>query len=228
MECTKPWHLGSYNRHDLLSPRGETDNERLLSHFENKSALLNELKHKRFCSIIAFRDPRDRMVSSSHWNIRGNKIIMNDTKLLYDKINQMTVRDYQQYGCGQYNEYWNLFRNAELSEPMEFYNYFYDDMVLDPFEGIKNILSFIGFYSLPGIVVTDNDIRNILKKITSDALIEHGANILYRKGKVCGFHTELTVENANIINNQTAYYLNPELIQKFNKTCFIPSMIPSN
>ena len=124
----------------------------------------------------------------------------------------------------EYNEYWKLFRDSARKQPMRFYNYFYEDMVSDPFKQIKDLLQFIGFYNLKGINVTDKDIDNILDRAGSQALIDQGANILLRKGKICNFYEELTEENAKSINSQTAQYLLPELIQKYNQTCTFPQV----
>ena len=184
--CIK-WHVGSYHRHPLVLPQ-HNDNPRLMKHFGNKrSAFLEELKTKRFCSITAFRDPRDRKVSWSHWTLKQNKSSMQNDSLLFEAVNAKTMNGYQS-AMRNYNEYWKAFRGSELKQPMLFYNYFYDDMVLDTFHGIQRMIEFIGFHHVRGLLVTEEDIEHILQRMGSGALIAEGANILFRKGKICGFH----------------------------------------
>eukprot|EP01084_Bolivina_argentea_P110807 197795_1 len=215
------WRVGSYDRHELLLPH-DIHNHKLMIHFSNRSEFLNELKNKRFCTITIFRDPRDRKVSAAHWNLKSSKIT--NSPKLFHKINKGTVGNYERI-LYDYNMYWNTFRNMEMKQPMKFYTCFYEHLMFNTFDQIKDILLFIGFYYLKDIVITDEDVNNILKRISRDALKKVSItkkDFKYRKGNVCGFYDELTDENVIIINNLTAHYLVPELVQKFNKTCKIP------
>ena len=221
--CVK-WHVGSYNRHPMELPNKIMTNPRFSKRLKNNTELFNKIYNRsRFCTVTVFRDQRDRKVSWTHWNIKSRNIT--DPELLFKVVNQGTMAGYKPY-IDQYNTYWNLMRNAELNEPMRFYNYFYEDMVLNTTQQIKDTLEFIGFYSLEvdGIYITDEDIEAILKRVSGDSLIATGANILLRKGKICGFYDELTPENAKSCNEQIAKYLLPELIQKYNKTCTVPNL----
>eukprot|EP01084_Bolivina_argentea_P063111 115278_1 len=158
--CLKRWHVGSYERHPLLLPHQLINNSakdvnRLMSHFSNRSDFVNDLEHKRFCSVTAFRDPRDREVSWAYWNLKAHrnyKMIMNNEQIIKQTINGNTLGGYKQ-SIRRYNQYWNQFRNAELKDPMQFYNYFYEDMVLHTEDGLRKVLEFIGFYHLKGINV---------------------------------------------------------------------------
>merc|ERR1711920_452065 len=101
------------------------------------------------------------------------------------------------------NQYWSTFRNEEKKDPARFYNYFYDDMVLDTFDGLKHLVEFIGLYQVDGLDVTDQDIANILDLSSHDTMKEEGININFRRGNVCGFSEELTEENVQLFQRET-------------------------
>merc|ERR1712154_417459 len=158
--------------------------------------------------------PRDRSVSWAYWNSKN----MKQDARLFERINHHTVQFYAN-GIKQFNEYWKVFRSAELDDPTRFYNYFYDDMNIDTFGGMQKMVEFIGFYHINGFNVSDEDIINILNLTSSGALIAEGSNILYRKGKVCGFHQELTEQNVDKLQRMTIELLDPMLVEKFNQSC---------
>ena len=141
-----------------------------------------------------------------------------DSVELYKLVNQDTMRGWEK-DIWEYNAYWKFFRDAEMKEPMEFYTYFYEDMVLERYESVKKLVEFIGFYNLKGVSVGDEDINEILRRIDGDTLVKKGRDINLRKGKICGFWDELSRKNAKKSDGIVGNLLLPELIEKFNKTC---------
>ena len=213
-------HVAAYSRHPLVLPE-DIDDHRLLAQFQNNRTLfLQELNQSRYCSVTVFRDPRDRWVSEAHWDARDLIQRWNDTKKTYDLVNDR-IREWirkqrLKESIGELNEYWNTFRNAEREDPSRFYNYFYEDMVLDTFDGMRNLVEFLGFYE-----VNDEDIHNLLEMSSHDTMKNEGININFRRGKVCGFYEELNQENADIVQQEAVKYLDVDLMEKFNLSCRI-------
>ena len=80
-----PFHVGSYKRHPMELPHELTTCPRFIHQFKDNQTFYEELKRARFCTLTVFRDPRDRKVSYSHWNVHKRNL---SGEVLYDIINE--------------------------------------------------------------------------------------------------------------------------------------------
>ena len=219
LEICIDWHVASYLRHRLVLAE-KNDHPALLKHFGWRNKYLSELKRKRFCTVTVFRDPRDRGISLTHWKGQWKLNRMKGKEAKFKYVNENMMARYKD-DIEKYNEWWIALRTAEITKPMRYYNFFYDEMVINTFQAMKELVEFIGFHHIDGVNMTDQDIENIVAMTSHEALGSQGAKLLYRKGQVCAFHDELTLQNANKIQQITLRDLNPTLVAKFNGTCII-------
>ena len=103
--------------------------------------------------------------------------------------------------------------------PQWYFVYFYEDLVNDPLNVIKDILVYIGVYPE---LLDEKDVENIAVKISFEETLKDGVFMMQRNGKVCDYdnqQNQLFDETVTLMHQDMVDNLRSDLLQKFNLAC---------
>eukprot|EP01084_Bolivina_argentea_P066883 121939_1 len=191
-------HIGHWDKYQPLLPLNynELDVQQL---YEQNNDL-------RFCVFTIFRDLRDRVIA---WRNKGNQLMERDL-----------LRNIRIFGR-KLKVWFNFYGNLEHKYPLQYYNLFYEDVILNDNDQIEKIINYIGLND----ILDENDIEYIIKSIGLNALKENNINLFTNVNSdkietICQMRNQLSDDVIEEMNMKIkSIHMQPELLKKFNETC---------
>lgn len=205
--CDKS-HIGWWNKHQPVMP----------IHYQviNVSKLYADNPQLRFCVVAIFRDLRDRIISWTYFHFRKN----GDQEL--DMLQRHILQNTRIF-TRELKVWFDFYGNLEMEHPLEYFNVFYEDLVLETQRTVERLVNYVGLND----ILDENDVMNITNFIEWDTLKMYKVNTYRSKrserANICEIENELSAETISIMYTKIENVsLQQEVLRKFNETCAFP------
>ena len=215
--------IGHERKHMPSIPRHKTDP------IINGLSLKTYPKYQRECTITVFRDPRDRIVSWAYFAYRDN-----DSQT-FEIVNKNVQKDFE-VSLKLLKKWWGIFHDQHrIKYPLLFFDYFYENLVINPRDVVINIIDFIGFHQVFfNHNINESIIDDIITKIEWNNLMKEKIDT-FRSNRnngrinICTFKQFLDMNTLQFMNEQLIKIDLPKgLIYEWNKLCPFDKIVLSH